>query len=477
MRFKALLFGALAVIAGLVFSVHDISLFQRIGLVLIGLAALDSLSGTLGGPAVLAATGGSFANLTAGLKRRYDDSFLGIVTWSKGPLAAMIRKKQWSGEFAPYMMRVGNSPARSATYSTAANKSEDTTYGFTKVKQAQVPWVTDYGRATIAGLLMATASDKMGTVYDKFVAQIDGVLDAAMHSFSTKIYRDGFGSIGNIDASTNLATATLILAVKEDAVLYEQGMDIQFAQTNATSTLRNSGAVLTVTQIGGGANFGQLTTNAVLNTVTGISTGDFIFASGDRQNSATPTKLAIQGLDAWLPTAAPGGGENFNNLGDRNNDFRLLGTVVDAQAQGYSEEESLIIAAGEAARFGGKPRSAFFNPTRYENLIIQGQGRFRPTTVKGPMGIGFDGVTVQTNYGDIDVYPDPFCPRKRAFVVEMDSWTVWGAGNQKIPDFLTWDGNKILRQTADDGVECRVGYYAASGTNAPIHNVVIKFET
>lgn len=423
-------------------------------------------------------TAATFTNLTSALKRRYDDGFKGKVGWSKGPLAAMLAKKAWSGEFIPYPIRVGNSPAISADYTTAANKSEDTTYGFTRVKQAQVPWITNYGRATIAGLLLRTASDKMGTFYDKFVAQIDGIMDGVMNRFSTHVYRNGFGCIGNISSGTTLASTTLTLAKREDIVLFEVGMDIQFASADSTATFRNAGATLTVTAIQ--HNAGSLTTSANINTVTGVQTGDFIFPNGDRQNSATPTRRALMGLDAWMPTSAPAGGENFNNLGDRNNDGRLLGTVVDTTTgnfAGASEEESLIIGVTEADRVGGKPRAAFFNPTRYANLLKQGQGKFRPTRVDGPYGIGFDGVIVSTNYGDVRVFSDRYCPAKRAYILDMDTWQVYGAGTSAIPDFLDHDGNKILRQTADDGVEARVGYYANMGTNAPINNVVIQFET
>ena len=112
---------------------------------------------------VLGATAGSFTNLRDGLKRRYDDGFFGRVGWSKGKLAAMISKKAWDGELLAYMMQVGNSPARSATFSTAKTVSEDTTYGFTKVKQPQVPWVSDYARATIAGIVMRAAGTSAGT--------------------------------------------------------------------------------------------------------------------------------------------------------------------------------------------------------------------------------------------------------------------------------------------------------------------------
>lgn len=477
MRTKVLALAGL-IVAGLLFAADALT-FDRLGLVFVGLIALDSLSAALFGPtARMASTGSGFIVLTPALKRRFDDSFKGVVAWSKGAAAAMLRKKQWDGEFAVYNMRVGNSPARSATYSVAKAKSEDTTYGFTKVKQAQVPWAKDYGRATIEGLLMKSASSKSGTVYDKFVAQLDGIYDATMHSLSTKVYRDGYGSIGNISAATNVATATLELAIHEDIVLYEQGMDLQFSLTNNANTLRNAGASLTVIGLGTVAN-GLLTMSAAINTVTGTIAGDFIFAKGDRQDSATPSRLAVPGFDAWLPTAAPAGGENFMNLGDRNNDGRLLGTVIDCTSgtySGASEVEALIAAAIESSRVGGKPRTCFMNPTRYGNLVIDGQSRIRPVEAKGPYGIGFSGVTVATNFGDINVFPDPYCPRKRSYVVNMDSWTVYSVGTATMPDFIMDDGNKILRQTDDDGVECRVGYYGAQGTNAPVQNVVIKHE-
>ena len=422
------------------------------------------------------ATGSTFSNLTSALKRRYDDGFLGRVGWSKGALGAMISKKSWSGELVPFMIRTGNSPATSATYATAASKSENSTYGYTKVKQAQVPWTKDYGRATIDGLLMATASDKMGTVYDKFVAQIDGILDGVMHSFCTRVYRDGFGCIGNISAGTNVATTTLTLAKREDIVLYEVGMDLQFSSSNDAATLRNSGGVLTVTGID--YTNGALTMNAAINTNTGTVAGDYIFQSGNRQDSPTPTRLCQAGLDAWLP-AGTVSTSDFFNLGNRNLDGRLIGTVIDCTSGTYSgatEEQALIGAVTEADRFGGKPRVCFMNPTRFGNLMVQGMGRYRPTTVVGPSRISFDGVVVQTNYGDVRVFSDRYCPVKRSYVLEMDSWGVYGAGTSKIPDFIMADGNKILRQTSDDGVECRVGYYDAQGCNAPINNVVIKHE-
>lgn len=476
---RALLFVVAAVVAACALFVHG-PVANHVALLLIGLAALDSLGAALFGTSVLASTGGTFANLTAGLKRRYDDDFLGEVGWSKGALAAMVRKLSWTGSNPVWANRVGNSPARSATYATAAAKSEDSTYGFTKVKQWQGTWMRDYGRATIDGLLLATAGDKLGTFYDKFVSQIDGALDAAMHSFSTKIYRAGFGQIGQIAASTVLTGNVITLATPEDVVLYEQGMDLQFAQFENSGALRNTGSVLTVTAVNftfvGSSLVGTVTTNANLNTVTGITVNDYIFASGDRNNSASPVPTAVQGLAAWgniinNAFTAPTGGENFFG-NDRSTDSRLSFVYFDARTM--SEEEAIIKASVERIRFGGTAGVIFMNPTRYGNLLLEGQARRRPIEIQGPYGIGFKGVALETTKGEVEIFPDLYCQSQFSWMLQMDTLRAYGAGTTKIPDFITADGNKILRQSADDGIECRVGYYGVFGCNAPVKNAVIQ---
>jgi len=445
------------------------TIFSLVLLLLIAGAALDSLAGAFG-VAVLGSVGGSFTNLVGALKIRYDNNFLGAVGWSKGPLGAMIKKVAWTGKNVAYPMRVGNSPARSATFSVVKSKSEDATYGFTSVAQPTLTWFRDYGRATIDGLLLATAGDKLGTFYDDMVLQVDGIMDATMHSFCTKVYRAGYGKIGVVDATTNVATANLIVQDLEDMYLFEKNMDIQFAVGEATGVLKGAGGFLTVISINYSTR--TLVLNAAINTLpaTVVAVLDTIFARGDRDNSATPARTCVAGLAAWLPNAQPGGGDSFFSMPDRSTDSRLIGTILDASA--LSEEEALIKLAAECARVGGKPKMAFINPTRYANLLLQGQAKYRPASVSGPAGIGFDGVQVKTQFGDITVWPDLYCQKNQLYLLEMPSWKAYGAGSSRIPDILRQDGNKILRMTDEDAIECRAGYYATVGCNAPCHNGV-----
>lgn len=431
--------------------------------------ALALLSRGFHGPVVLAALGGSFANVQQALKYKYDTNFRGYVGWSKGVLAAMISKVKWGGRAAIIPVRIGNSPARSADFTKAKLKASTK---FTQIQNFTLQWAKDYAVAKIEGLLMDAAADSDAAMFDDLCAQVDGGLDGTMHAFSQKIYRNGFGSIGVIDASTNLATQNLILDKREDGMLFEVGEDIQFSQSNHGNALRAGGATLTIDQITDNGTTCTLHVTAVINTIAAIATGDSIFPDGDRQDSATPSLLCIPGLDAWLQPATALDFSGYN----RSLDFRLQGTAVDATA-GFDEEQALILGVTEAGRFGGRPKWAFLNPTRYANLVNLGMTRFRPTTVKGPAGIGFSGVVMQTSYGEVEVYADPYCPVRRGYIIDPNTFKYYGAGSAEVPRFLNHDkvGN-ILRDDADDGVQARMGYYGTTGCNAPIKNVVITFE-
>lgn len=409
----------------------------------------------------MAAPAALISNLSAGLKRRYSDAFVSKIEWSRGPLAAMIKKVAWSG-LPTWAMQVGNSPARSATFTTAQTLAASE---ITRIVQPVIPtYAQDYGLATIEGRLMAAASNKEGALYDKMVAQIDGIMNGTMASFATKIYRGGWGKLSTIKSTTTLSTTTLILENPEDSVLFEIGMSLQFAATESASAFRDSGEALRVEAIDHVA--GTLTMSLALDTVASIATGDTIFAAGDRENSGSPSRLCIVGLEGQLNDTTSLFGVT------RSTDGRLRG--VSFSAAGMTAEQVLIRGLSETNRYGGKVDCVFMNDSGIESLIKIAQGRFRPITVNGPAGVGADGISVVTATGrEVKVFGDPYCPVNRVFGLEMKSFQVFCPESAKIPRFLDDDGNgNMLRLAAADGVESRVGYYAELGCNAPCHNFV-----
>ena len=425
--------------------------------------------------------GSSFANVSKALAVNYDRPFRGKVGWSKGTLAGMITKVVGQGITGPVIpIRSGNSPAVSNNFTNAQAQAA---IQFTKTEQFNPSWVKKYGIAQIDGLLMAAATST-GGLFDKFCVQLDGILDGTMNQFSTDIYRSGSGYVGRVATAAQgetLASTTLVLANPEDIVHFSRGMRLQCAHTEFAA-LTDGASVVTVTGIAD-LQAGKLTLSGNLTAgLAGATFGDFIFIEGNHLASQTVVG-SLPGIDAWLPIT--GAGTTDATGANRTGDALLLGTILDtttatSTVAGANKEDLCIEAITSSARFGGNPEKMvyFTNPTNYKQLIQTGMSKFRPTTVKGPYQVGFQGARIMATEGEIMIMPDRYCPVQRSYLLDMSTWKFYGAGNAEVPRFLNADGvGEILRMTAEDSVESRCGYYGTVGCNSPVTNVVVVHST
>jgi len=421
--------------------------------------------------------GGTIATLADALMLNYDLGFRGRVGWSKGAAAAMIKKVRWSGLQPVIPIRNANSPAVSNTFGTAQARAATST-GITKVVQFKPQWYKKFGVAQIDSLLMAAASDSKGAVYDELCTQIDGIMNGTTHQFSTDIYRNGFGAIGVISSATTLASTRLQLQDPEDSVLFVEGMTCVLSQTDHADLLRSAGATFEVAGIEDYEKGYITTTQNISTAIAAAATGDTIFPEGNRQNSATPTPLAINGFDAWFPTTVPTTTDVCSGV-DRSKSAQLRGTIIDlttAANAAKNVEDACLDAITASARYGGQPENMvyFTNNTNYREMMRLGQARYRPNVVKGPYGISFQGIKIMTDNGEITVQPDRYCPVRRSYLIDMGTVKFYGCGSAEVPRFIDDDGvGKILRMTDAAAVECRVGYYGCIGCNNPIVNVVV----
>jgi hypothetical protein len=380
----------------------------------------------------------------------------------------MAPKTGWTGK-PTWGMTVGASPAGSADFTIAqSNAGSEVT---ALVQPSIATYQQDFGVATLEGRLLKAASNAEGTLFDNMVSQITGIQKDVMRSFSGKIYRNGYGKMSEISAGSTVASPTISLKYPEDAVQFEIGMRIVLGQASSeTAALRSAGASARITGVdfkAGTLSFaGNLTAE-----IAGAVAGDSIFRYGDRAAGAVTTRSCIAGFEA-----------QFNDTGvlhgvTRSADSRLRGVVV-ANAGG-TDEDNLIDALCEVDRFGGNIDWVYINPTRWKNLAKLAQGRYRPTTLQGPVpGIGVKGINLMTAQGQsVDIYPDRYCPVDRIFGIEKKSLQTFIAGDSaEVVQFLDHDGvGKVLRLASADGVESRVGYYADMGCNAPCHNFVITY--
>ena len=393
-----------------------------------------------------------------GLKAYYSNQKVENMTYKDYPFYAMLtKKKDFYGKNYPLPIQIGNPQGRSHTFSKAkANQTSSVYKDFTLTR------VKDYSLATVDNETAEASENDKGAFLKALTNEIDSAIRSSASSMATMIYGDGSGCIGQISAGTNVATATLTLADPDSVVNFEVGMTLVFAAARSTGALRNSGSTLSILAVN--RSTGVLTMSAAINTVTGTVANDFVFVDGDRN-------LSVSGLAAWLPEAAPAGGDNFFGVDRSVDPTRLAGVRYDGSAM--SIEEALVGGLTLCNREGGNPKVVFMNYTDWSNLelALGSKVQYMVTEAFGRADIGFQGIQVKTNKGVANCVADPFCPRGLAYGLTMESWALYSL---KEPiRILDLDGNKILRTSDADAVELRVGGYFQLGCNAPGHNVVI----
>jgi hypothetical protein len=406
------------------------------------------------------------------LKRRYVSSWMKAMTYMDNRALSMIAKNERLTGTSLHIPTVyADIQAGSATFSTAQSAADSTTTGGIGVVQWALTRVTDYslGRVTNEALLASEGNE--AAFLDAKTAVMDSVMRTAARSANISIFRSGYGAIGRIANSIG-ASAVITLGtstggnVAGDVANFEVGMKLQFAASEAGAALRDSGATLTVTGVDRSA--GTVTVNANLNTISGLAQNDFIFRSGDREDSATPSRTKLSGFQAWVPDSAPSSTAFFGV--DRSVDTRLGGSRKDVSA-GVSLEEGLLDLVTESVNMGGKVKSIFINPRQYNKLRkeMQARGSLDLTDVKAQAGVGFRTIMVMGDSGEVAIVSDVDCQQNKAWAVDMGHFTLGTLGG--VPRLLLNGPLALFPVYNQDAWEVRIGYYGNMYTDAPGYQV------
>jgi len=393
----------------------------------------------------------------AALKQHYTDERVENMVYQDNPFLALVSKREdFGGKNLPIPLIYGNPQNRSATFATAiagttTSKLDD--FVLTRVK--------DYSIATIDNETLEASKGNANAFLEAATVEIDGVINSLTRSLAQKLFRDGWGSVGRIDSTVTGTTLTLLDS--NDVVNFEVGQELVFAASLSSDALRDSGDSVTVTGVNRSA--GTLTVDN-LSGISGLTANDYIFLKGDRQDSATPSRIAVAGLEAWCPVSAPGSTSFFGV--DRTVDVtRLGGLRLDATS--LPIEEALIGGASLVAREGGKIDHYFMSYSMFSALEKALGTKVQYVDVKMNAEIGFRGIMVNGPRGPIKVIPDQNCPSDRVFGVQLNTWNLYSLG--KAVRVIDTDGLQMLRQASADGVEVRYGFYGNLGCRAPGWNI------
>src|SRR4051812_22391626 len=411
----------------------------------------------------------SGANSTVGtnfLKKFYQPQHvLNTISKKSSRLLNLVtHNTNGAGKDYNFLSVVGDNPSGSATMTKAqATGTAQMQLG----AQFTVPWFNDYENPTVAGDLIAKTRNDKGGWLPALRAEMDSSLRYAAHRKSIALFTAGWGELGTISAGTNVATNVCTLADTSAIYRFVKGMTIVFSASLNANTLRNTGGTTELTVLSVNYNTGSFTTAAVgtttpanLNTVTGTTNGDVIFISGDRQDSATPTLLRPVGLGSplgggWAPIVAPTGGESFFGQDRTQNSF-LYSFYVDGRSMGIAQ--SLVTAAQTASSIGNADSMVgVLSPRQFTALAISLQGQTQYTEIKGRAGVAFKTIVAYADGIELPVISEKYCVDGVGYVLDPKAihWTSIGEAPQISDD----DGQRMVRQVNDDGVEVRIKSY------------------
>ncbi len=392
------------------------------------------------------------------------------LTYGESSLLALLKKKEDAAKTNSWPIIFGHNQSSSAAFATSQGIA-----GNISAKQWAITMVKHYNTAQIDGDLIAYSKNDNNMFIREAAASIDSSFRGAARRLSLHLFREGWGDLGQV-TETSGTTVTLAsasgVARKDWARNFEVGMVLQFADDQAASTLRDTGDTLTVTAVDTEA--GTLTVSATLANIAGIAAYDFLFPTGERESSTTPTRLVMSGLGAWVPSTAPTS-TTFHGVDRTTHVTRLGGQRVDGTSM--TIREAFRQGAVKVSREGGKPTHVFCGFDRWNDLAGELGSAVEYTDIQPDetAAVSFRGIVMNGPKGPIKVVADNACPEDRAFMLDLPTWTLLSAG--KYLGFLDEDGNKMLRQSTADGYEVRVGGYHQLACEAPGFNCNIQLST
>jgi len=410
-----------------------------------------------------ASTTTTFASL---LKTRYTTDKVQSLTYTDRPLLALLSK---STEFSGDGMKVpviDINPQGVAAQSLSIAQGAQTSLS---AKHFTITVGDYFGSVEIGGKVMALSRNNMGAFLENKVAEIDALYEQIANNLHIHLWGNGGGSLGQ---RASLSTNTVTLTDKSDVFAFEVGMTVAVSANDgsdsAHATRPGTTTVASVSPEDGTVTL----TNA--GAYTGFQDADHMFRSGDFFGNTGAG--VIKGVQAYI-TASSSPAALFG-MTRTSNPTKLAGCrVISSELTGLSDEDRIKkLGAYMRGRYQAKVgKHAFMHPEDWQNLEIalnsRGVRSFEDTTT----GTGFTALNVTIGGQVVKVYCDHAAPKGTFFVLNLDNWKLWSAGELIKP--VQADGLTILRKSTTNDFEYRLESWPQLACNAPLNNGRVPLNT
>jgi hypothetical protein len=400
----------------------------------------------------------TIAQAQAILKVKYPDVKVAEMAYKGRPLLALMPKDtNFVGELYDLPLHFGGNTGGAATMADAVASKAGGKYGRFLLTRAR-----DYAVGSIENEAVKASASDVGAFVKVVSSEVDRTMNNASNNLNRMLYGNGGSARGRIASGSG--TDTLQLATPSDIVNFEVGMYICSDDTDGTAGGADDGEYIQITHINRKA--GTIKASGVTwNSNSNFAANDYLFRKGD-------FGLALSGLQAWIPTTAPGATTFFGQ--DRSLDVtRLGGMRYDGSSQ--SIEEALIDANSELVQEGGDPSHIFMHPKYRAALVKEMGSRVIWDKVSSPdrVNIGFRTVSLTGENGNVQIVSDRNCPYGYAYQLTMKDFVFASLG--VFPGFIegAFGTGHALLEATNDAVEFRMGGYGQVGCKNPGASQVI----
>jgi hypothetical protein len=418
------------------------------------------------------------------MKRYYDDRRVYNMAFKNRPLFAWIPKKTGVTGGSPFGSAYGgyqvpitidDIAGESATFSAAVTARDGDSH-----RVWQLNRIKRYATATIDWETVRAMKNDMGAFMTAITPRIDSAINQLSNTIAMGLYHpDGSGHRGKIKAA---GVTGNVCELDADTVHLARSWSLR--RTLVADTVVSGGTIHTGSTkvVGIDLTAGTITVEDVaqINAATDLAPADYLFPLGDYTASGEENKF-MDGLGTWGPDPTGiTGGDDHKGVDRSVWKERLLmlhaGIALQSTAGDGSFVRGIRLAAAKLQANEGSPDVCFVHPDRWAQIESDLASQSRYEMMMGSDGrSGFDSIVINAGGGKINVVADTWCPPNTGYLLQRNTWELFSI--DRVPDFVSDDGNRLHRLENADEVEFRLGGYFNVCCRAPGHNMVITFAT
>lgn len=404
----------------------------------------------------------TLTTFTAFIKRRYTDQKVVSMIGTDRPTLGMMKKAEdLDGESltVPILTLNAQGVAGSTRAVSQTNKTNVQGQKFT------VTLGEYFGTTSIGDKALKASRRNVAAFLENKKSEMDSLYDQMADSLSTYLFGNGGGALGQI---SSISSDIITLTKPTDAHNFEVGMEIVASEGDGSDTghsLQAGNSTVTLVNRATGA----ITITA--SELTDEDADDYLFRQGDFFGDTGV--VVLKGLQAQLPgSATPGALYGMTRTSDP---IRLAGCYVpSADITGFDIEKRLqTLGSYMAGRYRSRvPKFWVMHPEDWQSLSYGLQSRGQRSLTESRTSFGYEYLELMAGGRRCELYADSFCPKGKAFALNLDHW--WMGSLGKLIHPIQEDGLMLLRSSTTDDYEYRLKSYPALYTNAPIRSGVVS---